>query len=124
MQNTHNKIKTLKQYENADANNVCEFGLDLFYNFEKSCDENNIHDNFEKELSNLQQDAENFLEVIARYFQGKKNPLIKEGFLGEIVSLFNLHTLCHNKIEFYTSFRTYQDLYSIQNSIQMLLLLN
>ena len=70
MQNTHNKIKTLKQYENADANNVCEFGLDLFYNFEKSCDENNIHDNFEKELSNLQQDAENFLEVIARYFQG------------------------------------------------------
>ena len=70
MRNTHNKIKNLKQYENADANNVCEFGLDLFYNFEKSCDENNIHDNFEKELSNLQQDAEYFLEVIARYFQG------------------------------------------------------
>jgi len=70
MRNTHNKIKNLKQYENAEANDVCEFGLDLFYNFEKSCDENNIHDNFEKELSNLQQDAENFLEVIARYFQG------------------------------------------------------
>ena len=70
MRNLYNTIKTLKQYENADANNVCEFGLDLFYNFEKSCDENNIHDNFEKELSNLQQDAENFLEVIARYFQG------------------------------------------------------
>ena len=39
MRNTHNKIKNLKQYENADANNVCKFGLDLFYNFEKSCDE-------------------------------------------------------------------------------------
>ena len=24
MRNTHNKIKNLKQYENADANNVCE----------------------------------------------------------------------------------------------------
>ena len=70
MNNLYRKIKSLAEYENAEAESVCKFGLEMFYSFEKSVDETNINNNFEVELNNLENDAENFLEVITTNFQG------------------------------------------------------